>query len=138
MSHSRRASVGFTLLELLVVISIVGILAAMALPGFGRTIERSRVRDTQATLASLYSAERVYRLDQTTYGTLANLVANRYLTDPNAGNANWVFSTPTVTTSAFTATATRVGGGYADNTVTVDQNFSGTCYGGNHPDRDAC
>ena len=134
----RRFS-GFTLMELLIVIVIVGILASVALPSFGKTIERTRVKDAQATLASVYSAERVYRLDQGGYGTLNDLIANRYVTNPNAGNADWTFTISDVsgsTSNTFTATANRSTGGYSTNTVWVNQNFNGSCYNGNHPFRD--
>ena len=139
MSRQRARTGGFTLLELLVVIMIVGILASVALPSFGKTIERTRVKDAQAILASVYSAERVYRLDQGGYGTLNNLVTNRYVTDPNAGNAYWTFVISNVsgsTSNTFTATANRSTGGYNGNTVTVDQNFDGSHYGGTHPFHD--
>ena len=133
---SKESQAGFTLLELLVVITIIGILAAVAVPGLGKTIERTRVRDAQAILASVYSAEQVYRLDQGSYGTLADLVSNRYVTDPSTGNADWGFASSSVAASTFTVTATRTGGGYNGNTVTVDESFNGTQYGGTHPFRD--
>jgi type IV fimbrial biogenesis protein FimT len=40
----RRATAGFTLIEALVVIAILGILAAMALPAFSSAMENSRLR----------------------------------------------------------------------------------------------
>ena len=142
MNHSKQPFVrGVTLLELLVVIAIVGILAAMALPNFGKSIEGSRVKDTQAILAAIYSAERVYRLDQGGFGTLGNLVNNNYVSPPDANNSNadWDFGVTndgTTTSATFLATGTRTGGGYNNNTVRVNQGFDGRCYDGNHPLRD--
>lgn len=135
---NRRDS-GFTLLELLIGLVITAILASIAVPRFSNAIEKTKVKDAQSTLAAIYSSEKIYRLDQGSYGTLDQLVANRYISDPDPGgtsNPHWNFTaTPADGDTTFTATATRTqtGGNYDTNTVTVDQNFNGTSYGGTHP-----
>ncbi len=131
---------GFTLIELLIVVVIIGALASLAAPGFSRSIERAKVKDAETVLSSIYTAEKIYRLDQGTFGTLANLTnaTNNYLSDPN-GSADWAYTVPlsgAAPTSTFTATATRSAGNFNGNTITVTQNFDGSSYGGNHPLRD--
>ncbi len=131
---------GFTLLELIIGLVIVTILASLAIPSFSKAIEKTKVKDAQTTLSAIYSAEKIYRLDQGTYGPLYptlnppdGLVANRYISDPDPSNnnTNWDFGVVSAA-DTFTATATRTGGRYNNLTVTLDQNFNGSDYGGTH------
>ena len=143
---------GFTLLEMLIALVIVAILARMAIPGFSKAIERTKVKEAQSVLAAIYSAEKIYRLDQGSYGRLdTTLVADdlirlRYISNPDAGNSDidWNFQTvmpagPPYPT--FVARATRTGGGgYNGRLIVLDQGFDGTHYNGagsDHPLRDS-
>src|SRR3954463_8689654 len=58
---------GFTLLELLVVMVIIGLLAAYVAPRYFSQVGRSEVRSAQAQIASLRSALDTYRLDMGSY-----------------------------------------------------------------------
>ncbi len=63
---------GFTLLELLVVVIIVGILASIALPQFGKATDRAREVEAKNVLASLMSAELVYFQEKNIFTTNEN------------------------------------------------------------------
>ena len=49
-SVSTRRSAGFTLLELMIAVAVIGILAAIAIPSYTGYVERSRLSDGQAGL----------------------------------------------------------------------------------------
>ena len=59
----HRKSKGFTLIELMIVVAIIGILAAIAIPRFANLIDRAREARTQGNLGAIRSAMTIY------YGT---------------------------------------------------------------------
>ena len=58
---------GFTLIELMVVIVIVGVLSAVAIPQFLNQVRRSRTAEAQAALTAVGRGSEVYRLDVGVY-----------------------------------------------------------------------
>lgn len=102
---------------------IVGALATLIVPNYQRTIEKTRVKEAQGSLAILFRAEQMYKLANQSYGTFNQLVSGTYL-DPNPNSAQWSYSTSSADFSVgFTATATRQAG--AGQTVKLDQNWTG-------------
>lgn len=82
---------GFSLVELLVVLVVIGIILAVVLPNTLRAIEQANVRDTAATLRSIDTAINVCYSQTRNWGacdTLAELTAgpNQYL-DAIAANS---------------------------------------------------
>ena len=53
---------GFTIMEVLIVVVIIGILATIALPNFTKSIEISRAELGKTVLRQIYTAEKMYHL----------------------------------------------------------------------------
>lgn len=60
---NHRSSAGFTLLELLVVIVIIGLLAGLVAPRYFETVAKSKAKVARAQIDSLEKALDQYRLD---------------------------------------------------------------------------
>ena len=78
----RAAREGFTLIEILLVVVIIGILAALAAPRLGGRVQEARVPAARSDIQSVGTALRLFELDNGTYpAALQGL-----LTDPGANN----------------------------------------------------
>ena len=90
----RRSSRGFTLLELMIVISIIMILMAVAVPVYNQSIIQARESVLRSNLSTLRSVISQYTLDkQKAPQSLDDLVQAGYLrqlpVDPMTRQANW-------------------------------------------------
>jgi general secretion pathway protein G len=85
---------GFTLLEMMIVISIIIILMAVAIPNYNRTVIQSRESVLRSNLSTLRSVISQYTLDkQKAPQSLDDLVQAQYLrqipVDPMTKETNW-------------------------------------------------
>lgn len=113
---------GFTILELMVVMIILGIVAAMAIPSLGISLERSRIKNAEFNLMAIYNAEKRYKLynetnsyyttpqSSTDQSSVINAKLGLKLTEPYFDY--WITDTSTASTTEFTAVARRKGTGY--------------------------
>lgn len=127
--HSRRQlAAGFTLIELMIVVAIVGILTAIAYPSYTDYVRRSRLPEATSSLADLRAKMEQYYQDNKNYGT-ASVCAS----DSSANKWNkflsgdyFDFACQTDGTGqSFTLTASgKVGTVTAGHVYTIDQDGS--------------
>ena len=69
---------GFTLIELVIIMVILGVLAAVAVPRLGNTIDSSEASAEEAVIGSLRSAIEVYAMDQVVLNSNKSYPANPF------------------------------------------------------------
>ena len=60
MFRSRKRSSGFTLVELMIVVAIIGILAAVAIPAFSKYVKRSKTAEAAGHLNKMWAGSVTY------------------------------------------------------------------------------
>jgi type IV pilus assembly protein PilA len=80
VKKAERIQGGFTLIELMITVAIVGILAAIALPSFVQYQARARRAEAKSNLGAIYMGQVVYLTEQGRYGSLGEI---RYVVSAN-------------------------------------------------------
>jgi len=117
---------GFTLLELLIVVGIIGIIAAIAIPSYRDYVIRGKITEATSNLGDMRIKLEQYYQDNRTYvgacvgGTVAPL--------PTGSNAQaFTYSCPTLTATTFTVRALgNAADGMTGFDYTINQNNAKT------------
>jgi len=108
MARNRRSR-GFTLIELMITVAIVGILAAIAYPGYQQYVRRAARSAAQSFMLTIAAKQEQYMLDARNYTTTIG-TGGLVLTAPAETTGRYTFAVTTAAgpppTYAITATAT--------------------------------
>jgi prepilin-type N-terminal cleavage/methylation domain-containing protein len=120
---------GYSLVEMIVAVIVAGVLLSIGVPRFQRSLEQSRADVAGANLRAIWSAQRLYWLQNRTYATDLSTLVSANLIDPSIPTANVPFgySIADSSDSWFTATAARSGSSSWSGSFTIaaDGSFSG-------------
>ena len=98
-----RTGRGFTLLELMIVVAVVGILATIALPSYRDYITRGKITEATSNLADMRVKLEQFFQDNRTY--VGGCVAGTVAPLPSGSNARYfAYSCPALTLTATTFT----------------------------------
>lgn len=106
---------GFSLLELVIVLAVIGILAVVAIPTYQSHMIRSDRTDAIHTLLAIQLAQEKFRMNNSQYGTLAQVWGGVTTTE----GGHYTLAISNVTGTTYTITATAVGGQAADSEGSV-------------------
>jgi type IV pilus assembly protein PilA len=110
----KRLQKGFTLIELMIVVAIIGILAAIAIPNFIKFQARSKQSEAKANLKALFTAEKAFMQEKDRYSSLVGEMGfspernNRYAYYLNGAAAALDVRTTTQATTSTTANGISV------------------------------
>ncbi len=106
----KRNESGFSLVELMVVVGIIGILASLALPKLQVFMAKSKQSEAKVVLPTVYSLQQSYYADNNTYLAVTSVAAGTLVNVPALGlrvtTKYFALAATLPTTTSFTATAT--------------------------------
>lgn len=103
---------GFTMIELLVVLVIIGILVSLNMGNFSRSSEKNKAKEAEANLRLIYTAQQRHYLYE---GDYTNDTANLGIT-LEGDSFNYTIST---SPKSWTATAVRASGACSGMNMTI-------------------
>ena len=114
MTRKITPNEGFTIIELMVVMIIVGVLVSLAIPGFFRTKERAFDKEARITLDLIVAGEKMYRARISSYYPSSGNVSNESDIENNLqldlSFSDWSYRIDSVSSGVnFNATAARNG-----------------------------
>ncbi len=121
--HNRK---GFTLIELMIVVVIIGILAALAIPRFMAATTKSKQSEAKGILKQIYTLEHAFRQDPQNGNTYsASLAALGVDVPPTAVYTYTIVAAATTFTA--TATCATLDDDATVDTWTIDQDGNLVC-----------
>lgn len=105
---------GFTLVELMITVAIVGILSSVGYPSYVKYIQKAKRSEAQAALVSMATAMEQWRVENNndytgvTVGTGSTAIFSNQVPTDGSGTKTYTLSISTLAAGNYTLTATPV------------------------------
>ena len=135
-TKTKNQQTGFSLMELMIVVAIIGILAAIALPAYQDHVRRAKAVEATSTLSEMRTRMEQFFQDNRTY------VGGPCTAPAGANRTFFDFSCDVATATTYTLNADGIGDMAADYSYTINQDnaktsgFNSTCW--SYTDAGAC
>jgi len=102
----KRMMKGFTLIELMIVVAIIAILAAIAIPNFVKFQARSKQSEAKANLKAMFTAQKAYTAEKDRFSLLTGEIGfspernNRYAYFNGSAGSQELRTTTAITSAA--------------------------------------
>lgn len=118
VSHKNLfAQKGFTLIEMMMVVLLIAILTAAAIPQYNKMVEKTKISEAESIMATVRKAQEVYRMEQ---GTYSSTLEDLPLTTEEYQSSYFSFEIQDATEDNYKISAERLAGEYVGSVVWTD------------------
>ena len=111
---------GFTLIELMITVAIIGILASIAYPSYTDYVRKARRATAESTLMDIANRQHTYLLTRRTFTTSKTDLG---FSDPQELNGHYTITIPTGNGTTFSVQAAPIGtqAANSEKTLTINE-----------------